>query len=419
MMVIRRERRMLTHLPTWTNLPFIGNAHKFFWDRRNLFKYYKRVSETIEATKVPFAARLGTKYFVVLSDPEEVRTVSTTNLNKAYIYNFTHKIIGHGLITAPGNLWKHNVKKLRSAFRPSNVDAFQAIFNDQSRELIKSLETEVDGGPFELQHKHLTNVTLRAVSQSALGVSADGDINGLQYYGKVSENDSTRSFIDILLEMRETDSTLTEEQIKSEVTTVLLAGQETTAVTVNFILLILGCRPDVQRKLYKEIRHVFGDIKRPVSKEDLGRLVYCEAVIHETLRLYPPVPAVLRYVDHDVELNSCTIPEGTTCIFNIWGSGRSKHIWGPDALLYKPERWLDPSTASKHVNALLNFSVGKRVCIGRRYAMNFIKTMLVHCLREYEFVSEADKMTLQMDVLLRPTSGNLLRIRCRGYNLEA
>ncbi|CAH2043074.1 unnamed protein product, partial [Iphiclides podalirius] len=390
-------------------------------------------------------------------------------------------MIGYSLIAAPGTIWKNNIKKLGSAFRPSTVDAFQVIFNDQSRKLIISLETEVDSGPFEMQHKYLTNVILRAVSQTALGVAVDnviidekftrafiralelvvdrttniflhseavyrltpayrefemcarivcgitekvlrqrvcdaerkGNVDRRIDRSQGSEKGSMKSFLDILLEMRETDPTLTEEQIKHEVTTILLAGQETAASTVNFIFLLLGCRPDVQRKLYEEIRHVFGDTRRPVSKEDLGRLVYCEAVIHETLRLYPPVPGVLRYVDHDVELNSCTIPKGTTCIFNIWGSGRSKHIWGPDALLYKPERWLDPSTASKHVNALLNFSVGKRICIGRRFAMNFIKTILVHCLTEYEFLSEADKMTLQMDILLRPKSGNLLQIRRR------
>ncbi|CAH2043076.1 unnamed protein product, partial [Iphiclides podalirius] len=155
-----------------------------------------------------------------------------------------------------------------------------------------------------------------------------------------------KSFLDILLEMREADSTLTEEQIKHEVNTIVLAGQETAASALNFILIVLGSRPDVQGKLYSD--------------------------------------------------------------------GRSKHIWGPDALLFKPERWLDPSTASKYASTLLTFSTGKRVCIGRRYAINLIKTMLVHCLTEYEFLSEADKMTLQMDVLLRPTSGNLLRIRRRG-----
>ncbi|CAH2043088.1 unnamed protein product, partial [Iphiclides podalirius] len=477
-MITRRERGMLAHLPSWTVLPLIGNALKFIGKRNDLSKYYNEVSEIIEETKLPFVIWLGNIYGVVLSDPEEVRAVSTNNLDKSYIYDFTHIVFGEGLVTARGAIWKNNIKKLGSAFKSSAVDAFQVVFNEQSRGLIKSLETEVGGGPFELQHKYLTNVTLRAVSQSALGISGDGDIIDEKFThafvrvmelildrtmniwlhseavyrltpaykesekcagivcnitekvlrqrinqkedkinvdnGNQDSDVSMKSFLDLLLEMRETDSSLTEEQIKYELTTILLAGQETAAAALNFILLTLGCKPDVQGKLYREIRNVFGDTRRPVSKEDLGRLIYCEAVINETLRLYPPVPAILRYADHDVQLKSCTIPKGTTCVFNIWGSGRSKHIWGPDALLYKPERWLDPSTASKYASALLTFSTGRRACIGRRYAVNLIKTILVHCLTEYEFISEADKMTLQMDVFLRPKSGNLLQIRRRS-----
>ncbi|CAH2043090.1 unnamed protein product, partial [Iphiclides podalirius] len=329
-----------------------------------------------------------------------------------------------------GIIWKHNIKKFGGAFRASMIESFQETFNNHSRRLVESLKAECNGAPLDIQHKYLAKTTFRAVCETTLGVISSEDLideKFFQAFIRITElmavrlmnillhsdtvyrltssykefdscirtvnnvvetvifqkvcdmesktisnkkvqkgvycRKSAALFLDVLLELMETDSTLTEEQIKQEVTTILLAGHETTASALNFIFLMLGCNLDVQRKLHEEIQNLFGDSKRAVLKEDLNKLVYCEAVILETLRLYPPVPCVLRYVDHDLQLR-------TTCAFNIWGSGHSKRVWGPDALLYRPERWLDPSMTPKQASAFLSFSAGKRVCIGKRLTLN-------------------------------------------------
>ncbi|KAF9805943.1 hypothetical protein SFRURICE_004155 [Spodoptera frugiperda] len=221
-----------------------------------------------------------------------------------------------------------------------------------------------------------------------------------------------KAFLDILMELREVDPNLTDHQIKAEVDTIILAGQETVATAFFYTLLMIGCKPGVQEKMYAELYSIFGDSKRSVSKEDLSRMSYCEAIINETLRLYPPAPGVMRYADRDLKLKSFTIPKGTICAINFWGAGRSVRAWGPDAKLYRPERWLEDELPGNPA-AFLPFSYGRRACIGKKYAMAILKTMLAHCVRELVFESQADNLQLKIDLALRPVSGHLIQIRLR------
>ncbi|KOB52346.1 Cytochrome CYP366D1, partial [Operophtera brumata] len=109
---------------------------------------------------------------------------------------------------------------------------------------------------------------------------------------------------------------------------------------------------------------------------------------------------------------SCTIPIGTGCAINAWGAGRSKQAWGPDAREYKPERWLTGESRSTPA-AFLAFSYGRRSCIGKRYAMTILKTVLSYCVRELEFTSDADKLELKIDIALRAISGHLIQVKLR------
>ncbi|CAK1586636.1 unnamed protein product [Parnassius mnemosyne] len=482
-LLTRRTRSMVSHLPTYKCLPFIGNMYKFFGDGQNAFNFLENLTTIMEERRQPFVIWIGQCCFIILSDPEDARMVANNFLEKPYFYNFARLWLKDGLVTAPGSIWKHNVKKFAVAFSGSMVDDFLPIFNEQSRKLQRKLEVEVNCEPFDLFEKYLAYTTLETICQTALGEhDVTETIVTKEYYAafngilelifsralniflhpefvyrltpgykefkrcvsvvqNVSDailrkrrkemeeaktakiSDSTnkengevkfKTFLDIILQMNDTDHTLTEEHIKAEIDTIILAGQETIATAINYIFLMLGCKPDVQQKLYKEIKEIFGESKRPVLKEDLSRLRYCEAIIYETLRLFPPVPGVLRQADRDIKLKSCTVPKGATCCISFWGSGHSKHIWGSDALQYKPERWLDPNVASMGATSLLTFSTGKRACIGKRYAVTLMKTVLVHSVREYEFVSEADKMELKIDIALRPISGHLLQVKSRS-----
>ncbi|XP_026741644.1 cytochrome P450 4c21-like [Trichoplusia ni] len=476
----RRVRSVFKGIPTLPPLPIIGNIHQVLGDGRVLFRLLKSVAEICDTNNSPCIAWLGLYPIFITHDPEDVKVITNSCVEKPFLYNFGRVWLGHGLVTAPAAVWKHNIKKLSGTFTSSVVDGYLGVFNAQAEKLVAGLKTEVGKEPFDIINKYLAYTTLEAICQTALGVSKISEsIVTSEYYEafnrclelltarglnvflypdviyrltpahreikrcvaiihNVSEtvmkkrklereekkkrnktkNENNgeeprfKAFLDILMELSELDPSLTEQQIKSEVDTIIVGGQETVASTILFTLLMIGCKPGIQNKMYDEMRRIFGDSKRPVRKEDLSEMKYCEAVIYETLRLYPPVPGVMRYSDRDLQLKSCKIPKGTVCGISGWGAGRSTRTWGPDAALYRPERWLS-DTPPGNPAGFLAFSYGRRACIGKKYAMAILKTILAHCLRELEFVSQADNMQMKIDIALRPISGHLIQVRQR------
>uniref|UniRef100_A0A0K8TV78 Cytochrome p450 n=1 Tax=Epiphyas postvittana TaxID=65032 RepID=A0A0K8TV78_EPIPO len=476
----RRARALLSGLPGYPQFPIIGNLLKVIGDNESIYQFALDLSEKIEVHQKPLQFWFGPYPVVIVSDPEDVKAVNNTFIEKPFYYSFGRIWLGNGLVTAPGSIWKRNIKKLAGTFTGSIVDGYQEVFNAQAHKLVENLKGEVGKKPFNIMHKYLAYTTLETICQTALGVARISEnIVTKEYYEaftrtlellirrginilmhpdriyrltpaykelvkcvavlhnvsntviskrrkefrdmkqngtyKINEQENGkpkfRSFLDILLELSEADPTMNEEQIRAEVDTITVGGQETVATTLLFAILMVGSKPEVQKKLHAEINSIFGDSKRSVQKEDLARMPYSEALICETLRLYPPVPMVMRDADCDLKLQSCTIPKGTACAVNALGAGRSRHLWGSDALEFKPERWLQGGPA--HPAAFLAFSYGKRACIGKRYAMSLLKTILAYCVRELIFVSEADKLRLKVDIALKPISGHFVEVRLR------
>ncbi|XP_047522063.1 cytochrome P450 4C1-like isoform X1 [Pieris napi] len=468
-----RARKFYAHLPSYTNLPLLGNAYKLYGNSRKLFLTFEDITKKCESANKPFVFWAGPTPILLLSDPDDIRLVTNAFIEKPYYYKFANAWLGNGLFTAPGWIWKKNIKKMASTFIGPAVDQYQVFFNEQAQKFVQKLVREVDGDFFDPM-PYLCFSALETICQVGLGVSKSKNLVTEEYYKafhrtlqlildrgtnillhpdwlyrltpaykellkcvdvlhKVSktimnnkkieralkngdlhidnDKDSFKSLLDQLLELREHDPTLTDEQILWETATIILAGQETVATSLFYTLLVIGSRKDVQEKMYEEIMRTVGD--RPIKKEDLVQLSYCEAVINESLRLYPPAVAVLRMADHDLKISSCTITKGTTAIINIWGAGRSKRSWGDDAAEFRPERWLPPNIPS--TSSHLPFSSGKRACIGKKYSMAFLKTVLVHCIRSYEIISDEsfNRMEFKIDIVLRPLKDCSMKIQPR------
>ncbi|KAJ3657056.1 hypothetical protein Zmor_016090 [Zophobas morio] len=97
---------------------------------------------------------------------------------------------------------------------------------------------------------------------------------------------------------------ITLEQILEETCFMIIAGSETTAITVNMVLIILGIYPDIQEKVYQELVSVLPHLEKDPTSEEISRLDYLERVIKETMRLSPAVPFILRYADEDINCGS-------------------------------------------------------------------------------------------------------------------
>ncbi|KAI8428774.1 hypothetical protein MSG28_007449 [Choristoneura fumiferana] len=209
-------------------------------------------------------------------------------------------------------------------------------------------------------------------------------------------------------------------ELREEVLVIILAGTDTSAVGASYVCVLLSRFPKVQEKVYEELRDVFGDSDRPLTVQDLPNLKYLDAVIRETLRMYPPVPVTVREVHNDVVLPSgVTLVDGVSVINNIWGIHRNPKYWGADADVFRPERFLEGPL--KHPAQFIPFSYASRNCLGYNYAMMSMKTVIANLVRAYKVLPPKDldparlkePLRVKFDIMMKPVDNYVLRLESR------
>ena len=177
---------------------------------------------------------------------------------------------------------------------------------------------------------------------------------------------------------------LTESDLVAESVMQILAGGETTATGLRATLLYIVTNPRVYATLRAEINNAVkteGKISSPVIKDTEWRhLVYLQAVIKEGLRIWPPVTGMMSKFsppngdELTIDGEKVLIPGGTNIGWASWGIHRNKAVFGEDAELYRPERWLDVANPEKLERMRkvvdLNFGYGKYYCLGRLVALS-------------------------------------------------
>lgn len=192
-------------------------------------------------------------------------------------------------------------------------------------------------------------------------------------------------FIDQILKNK---GLFSDREIWEHVLTILAAGYETSATCLSHCMLFMAIFQDVQQKVYDEINEVFPSDDIDITVENLGKLQYMERVIKETLRIAPVGPVIFRETREKFEIEpGLVIPKGVVFILHIYCLHRSKRFWGERAEEFDPDNFLPERVAQRHPASFIPFSFGKRNCIGARYAMLSMKTILLRLLRKYKFTT--------------------------------
>lgn len=193
--------------------------------------------------------------------------------------------------------------------------------------------------------------------------------------------------LDAILGARDaaTGEPLSGAQVLSEVKTAFVAGFETSATALTWAFYNLARHPEAAGRWHEELDGVLGG--RTPGWEDLERLPYLSQVVHETLRLYPPVFAAVREALADDEMDGLHVPRGTQCLISIYGIHRSPEYWR------QPERF-DPARfapgAAWEREAWLPFVVGKHQCIGNHFALLEMSMVLALAGQRYRVRTEDD-----------------------------
>ncbi|KAI9572479.1 cytochrome P450 [Boletus coccyginus] len=186
--------------------------------------------------------------------------------------------------------------------------------------------------------------------------------------------------------------------IRDEILNIMIAGRDTTAGTLTFVVWMLSQHPNVLHKLREDILTVVGNSRSP-TLEDLREMKYLKAVINETLRLYPPVPFNSRTSTAPVVLPAAKggqpiyVPANTRVPYSVFLMHRRKDLWGPDAEEFDPDRFLDERLhryLTPNPFIFVPFNAGPRICLGQQFAYNEVSFFLVRLFQAFSSVSFAE-----------------------------
>jgi cytochrome P450 len=190
-------------------------------------------------------------------------------------------------------------------------------------------------------------------------------------------------------------------QIRDEVATFLIAGHETTALSLTYTLSLLSWNPETRKRVRAEAAEALSE--GPPTHDDLTALTYTKRAYREALRLYPPAWAVFRRANGDAELGEYLIRDGSAIIMPLWTVHRDgQYFENPDS--FDPDRWRrrDP----KRVAAYRPFSSGPHACIGQGFALAGATLVLARLVRDFDIdVPENVLEDLRLTPTLRPVDG--------------
>ncbi len=209
----------------------------------------------------------------------------------------------------------------------------------------------------------------------------------------------------MLMQVQDTDdgSRMSDQQLRDEVVSLMLAGHETTANTLSWTWMLLASHPRVCGKLSEELKTVLNG--RTPTIAALPQLPYTNMVVKEAMRLYPPVTDVSREATQDCEIGGYSVPKGTMLVASQWVMHRNPRYFS-DPEVFNPERWADDLEKRLPRGVYFPFGDGPRVCIGRSFALMEAVLILATIAQAFQLDLVRDQMIeLQPSITLRPRHG--------------
>jgi cytochrome P450 len=226
-----------------------------------------------------------------------------------------------------------------------------------------------------------------------------------------AEGSPGSDLLSLLLQAREDGAGMTDTQIRDEAITLFLAGHETTSNALTWTWYLLSQHPEAEAALHRELDGVLAG--RAPTIDDLPRLPVTEAVLSESMRLYPPAWAIGRRTIADLEAGGFAIPRGSVVVVSPWLLHHDVRWW-PEPARFRLDRFTDDAIATRPRHAYLPFGGGPRMCIGEGFAWMEAKLLLATIARRWRFeLDPTQHVALQPVVTLRPRSGMRMRAIAR------
>ncbi|XP_077408258.1 cholesterol 24-hydroxylase-like isoform X2 [Vanacampus margaritifer] len=413
---------------------------------------------------------------VCLSCPETVKEVLMSSkypkdmfVHKRLFSLFGERFLGNGLITARNHdQWYKQRRIIDPAFSSLYLRSLTGTFNERAEKLMTKLADVADKKTESHMLELVNRVTLDVIIKVAFGMdlellednsspfpkAIETCLQGLVYnlrnvlfqfhpknWAFVAEaraackllrstgaewihnrkmavqdgGDVPKDILTQIIKSAGKEESMTkedEEFMLDNFVTFFIAGQETTANQLAFCIMELARHPGVLEKAQKEVDDVIG-MKREISYDDLGKLVYLSQVLKETLRLYPTAPGTSRELVNDLVMDGIRVPAGTTCIFSSYISSRMEKFF-KNPLEFNPDRF--HPDAPKPYYCYYPFSLGPRSCLGKNFAQMEAKVVMAKLLQRFEFaLTPGQSFEIRDLSTLRPKGGVVCTVTHRKH----
>lgn len=388
------------------------------------------------------AFRVPWRRFYFVNEPAAIKEVLVTQQHafvKSEGTRAMRELLGEGLVTSEEPLHRRMRRIVQPAFHRERIAGYAQTMRDYAQ------AWQPPRGPFDM-HAEMMELTLRIASKTLFGVDAGAQADRvgaalhevvtifpdvLGPFGAIKRRlpvpatlrfrKARRILDEIVLELiaqrrrsgedrgdalsmllssrdEETGEGLSDAQVRDEVMTLFVAGHETTANALTWAWYLLAKHPRMAARLRDELR---GDAQTP----------YLDAVLNETLRLYPPAWILGRDALREVEVNGWRIRKGATLLMSQLVMHRSARYF-EEPLAFRPERWLQQRILPQF--AYFPFGGGARKCLGDQFAWTEARIELGHLAQRWRFVLESPEREVPADpiITLRPRGA----VRMRAFS---
>lgn len=353
------------------------------------------------------------------------------------------KYLGHGLLTAEGELWKKQRKLIQPAFHKKQLAGLLDKVQEAIVEELKKIRTDAPMDIFPVFNDLAFQTVVKSLFSSAVG---EREINRLQYITEAAQKMLVRELrqpylswyfkwtgkikhhleltaearsiltriieerkqsgkreddlLDMLLDARyENGNAMTHEQLIDEILILFTAGHETTSNALTFTTQLLARNPEVQEKVLSEVKEARENSVNLM--EFLRHCRYTQSVVEEAMRLYPPAYFIDRVNLEDDEFEGKAYPAGSSLLFSIYEIHRHPALW-EEPEEFKPERFLE-----RKYSHYFPFGAGPRKCIGNNFAMYEMIMTVAELVTRYEIAAATGDIEIQPLITLKPKNAVL------------
>ncbi len=380
-------------------------------------------------------------YFV--NDAVEVRRILARRHSKYHKgpgFERVKMLLGNGLIVSDGDVWRRSRTMIQPAFSRQNVHRLMTVMVGCTDRRAASWAEAVEQGETINITEETSDFALELILISIFGddyeerILAEGE-NPFAFLSRDSTRDlsvvmKVRHLRELLLSiiadrragrgsqhfdflsmyLDATDkqgNKFSDAELLDELMTLIVAGFETSANTLNWVWYLIAKHPDVEAKLIDEAQRILPNVSA-VTAENLAALQYTQQVLEEALRLYPPVWLYTRRAHTEDDLEHYDVPPGTDIYLSPFILHRTAHYW-PEPERFDPDRFVLDDTPKKD-RPYFPFSLGPRRCLGEYFSFLEMKVHLGLLLPRFrlQLVDEAEP-ELELAINLRSAEDILMQ----------